>query len=116
MISCSLKTLKSLSVYLGTQFFFVFLALILNKLGENSNESGTVSSPRRFSKASMQKYAGDSLRQSFAGKSGDLKCVRVGKTEDGGVLPVGRSWSRAHVASAEQQVRKMFSCWFLGCT
>jgi len=39
----------------------------------------------------MQTHAGDSLRQSFAGKYEYLKCVRVGKAEDGGVIAVGRS-------------------------
>lgn len=64
----------------------------------------------------MQKYAGDSLRQSFVGKYGDLKHARVGKAEDSAVVPVRRSWSRAHMASAEQQVMKKISCWFLGWT
>lgn len=62
----------------------------------------------------MQKYAGSSLRQSFAGKYGDLKCVRVRKAEDDGVVPLGRSLSRAHEASPEQPVRMRVSCWFLG--
>lgn len=91
------------------------LAGILNKLGEKTpSESGTVSNSRRFRKVSTQKYAGDSLRQSFAGKYGDLKCVRVRKAEDGAVLSVGRSLSRAHKASPEQPVRMRITCWFLG--
>lgn len=118
MISCSLKTLKSLFVSGCTALLCIpWLVYWINwekKTHMNGSWIGTVSNSRRFRKVSTQKYAGDSLRQSFAGICGDLKCVRVRKAEDGAVLPVGGSLSRAHKASPEQPVRMRISYWFLG--
>lgn len=113
MISYSLETLSSPRISCCVSGYVASLCIpwlvYRTDLGD-SCEPGTVPSSRGSSKA-LQKHPGDSLRQSFGGKHGDVQQVRAG---GGGVLPAGRGWSTTDVAPAEQQVQKFAGSWFLG--